>query len=157
MTWKDRKLVWVETDHPLDDLGQRCNDSELFSDLFDAKQLYILKERSLPEFIDGIISMSDKFTDVAIDLNIISGLALTISVLCLIPLEVQTIEDDEHASKFLELLKTENGEQFWLMEELEQYDNLDYLVDHFSELGLVKKNDGKVVLRGKVLNRVHLI
>lgn len=157
MNWKQKKLVWVETEHPLDSLGTITGSSELYNDRFDAKQVYILKERSLPDFIEGLISMSNRLDDVIVDLNIVTGLTLVVSVLCLVPLEIQTIEDDSHASKFLDLLKSENGKHFWLVEDLLSNGDINYLIDHFTNLGLLLKKEGKVFVKGKVLNRVHLV
>lgn len=157
MSWHDKKFVWLETDHPLDHLGHLSDLDQLPSDVFDAKQIYILKERSLPEFIEGLISMSDKFTDVIVDLNLISGLALTISVLCLVPLEIQSIEDDEHAKKFLSLLKIKEGQHYFIETDLNSNPEIKYLVNHFVELGLLKRTGEKLLIQGKVLNRIHLV
>lgn len=154
--WKNKVITWVETDHQWDSFGEAFSNTGIGLENFDAKGIYIWKKKKLDEFIDDGISLFEHINDVFIDPNIVSGFFIAISVVCLAPLEVKIIQDDEQAMQFLNLVIKEKGQHYLLESELKKFPQIETLIEHFIDLKLLVREGGKLIVQGKILNRVHI-
>jgi len=156
--WKNKTIIWVETKHQWDLFGKEVSKSDVDIDMeqFDAKGIYIWKSKKLDEFIDDGISLFERNYDVFIDPNIVSGFFVAISVICLAPLEVKIIQDDDQAKQFLNLVIKEKGQHYLLESELNRFPKIESLIEHFIDLKLLARKDDKLIVQGKILNRVHI-
>lgn len=154
--WKNKTIVWLDTDHQWNEFGTEISDTKISADTFDAKGIYIWKSKELDEFIEDGISLFESLNDTITDPNMTSGFFLVVSVLCLLPLDRQIIESDEDAKQFLSLVYKEKGEHYLLESELDKFPQLDCLIEHFIDLKLLARENDKLVVQGKILNRVHI-
>ena len=154
--WKNKKLIWVKTNHQWDLFGKEISKSDIDIEQFDAKGIYIWKSKKLNEFIDDGISLFERNYDTFIDPNIVSGFFVAISIICLAPLEVKIIEDDEQAKQFLNLVKKKKGQHYLLESDLKKFPEIESLIEHFIELKLLVRENDKLIVQGKILNRVHI-
>lgn len=157
--WQDKILIWQSTDHSWDDFGEKTqiDDSDDDDPLY-AKVLTTWKKIELVDFIKRILvaaSSAYKFNE---EPSITTSFALVVAALNLFPLDIKYVKEDELAKKFLELIhETDDGDEYFLQQELNQYIEIKPLIDYFTAKNLLKRTGDKIIIQGKVLNRSHLI
>jgi hypothetical protein len=159
--WKDKVLLWEETPHYWDKLGEvttsPINDDDLY-----AKGILIWKKITLSEFIERVVSVFDSTEEYIEDKSILTGFVLAVSAVSLFPFQIKIIKDDDVANTFLSLIHREKAQHFILKKDFEESDfgnrkSLKLLIDNFIKNDILIETDDKYIINGKVLNGSHLL
>jgi len=156
MSWREIELVWTETEHEWNNLGHVVKNVDLPDDDFYAKNVYIWKGVELGNVVDETVATVQNAIDFIDNPELLIGFALTVSALNLFPVYVKRIEEDDDAEKFLSLVKKVKGQYFFIASELAEHLDIKYLIEHFIKLKILKRDGNKLVVQGKILNRVHI-
>ena len=155
--WKNEIIIWEQTKHDWNDFGNRI-EVNFDDDPMYAKVLAIWKEQTLGEFIKMIGTFfvnSNRFME---DQNITSGLILALTIINLLPINLKLVWDDEHAEQFLRLLHEDDdtGDQYFIKDDLLSVGDIDFLIEYFISQNILEEIENRLIVKGKVLNRVHL-
>ena len=158
--WKDKNLIWEETSHNWNKLGEITTSPKADNDLY-AKGIIIWRKVSLSEFIEKVVSIFDATGEYIEDKTILTGFILSITAVSLFPFQVKIIKDDDVANKFLALIHRDKAQYFILKKDFKESDfgkikSLKLLIDDFIKNGVLLETDDKYVIKGKVLNGAHL-
>lgn len=155
--WKNKVILWEETDHEWSSFGTESLEPELQIDPLYAKGLFVWKEVTLGEFVEKGIEAIEATNECFEDINIATGFFLAVATINLFPVHIKIVKEDKYADKFLSLLKIdEQGKQFFIKKELLAHQDLDTLVKYFIENNLISEEGEKLFIKGKVLNRAHI-
>jgi len=156
MSWRDIELIWSDTEHEWNELGTIISSVELGDDEFYAKNVYIWRGVDMGKFVDEGVSLIQNLGEFSQSPSVVAGLFITVASLNLFPVFIERIQEDEHAEQFLKLVKKYEGQHYFLESELSKFPEIDYLIDHFIQLKLLRRSEEKLIVEGKVLNRVHV-
>lgn len=159
--WEEKIIVWEKTNHLWDDLGDISsytpdnNDDPMY-----AKLLLTWKQQTLGGLVRGVLKAikgglkASKFIE---DDSFLIGFTLILVVTNLFPMDLNLIQDDDKAEVFLKLLKEdEEGVQYFIREELNNYGEISFIIDYFLEREILEELGNKLIVKGRVLNRVHI-
>lgn len=156
MSIYEMKLRWIKTDHPMDEFGYQIPEPILDEGLA-AKALLVWKEQTVGTFVKKTLDAAIEAFAFISDPSELTGFALAVSVVALIPLHVKLVFDDEVAKKFVELIQTdEEGEEYFDLSDLAPYPELVPLIEYYTSNGVLRQTDVRLYICGKVLNRIFL-
>ena len=159
--WQDKVLLWEETSHDWNTIGEITDPPKTDDDLY-AKGLIIWRRATLSEFIERVFSVFDATGEYIEDKSILTGFLLAVTAVSLFPFQVKIIKDDDVANKFLSLIQREKAQHYIIKKELEESDfgkmeSLKLLIDNLIKNGALLDVDDKYIINGKVLNGAHLL
>lgn len=156
--WKDEIILWQDTEHHWNSFGTQSSAPELLSAPLYAKGLVIWKQTTLGELVKKGIESFEVTTEFLSDTNIITGFFLAVTAINLFPFHIKVVKEDEHADAFISLLHTDDeGRQFFIKNELTFHKDIKNLIEYFVKNELLIDENEKLFVKGKVLNRAHIV
>jgi len=94
----------------------------------------------------------------AVDANLASAFALTVSVANLFPIHLKLLRDDELARRFVNMLhQDEDGREYFVESELDDDPALRKLVDFYVDGKILQRDSGRLYVLGSVLKQATLV
>ncbi len=158
MNWKDAIITWEETEHPLDAFGVVTDapSPDFDDDPLYARPLAIWRNQSLEEIVEKTADAAAEGFEHVNDPESASGFVLAVVVLNLIPVHVKIVHENEHAFRFLELLKSDDAEDYFLRSDLDNTPEIKHLIEYFLKHDLLRADGDKLVVQGRVLKAAFL-
>ena len=157
MDLKSIEFGWIETPHEWDGFGSNTTAPNLPDNPMYASAVVTWKKVTLFDFVSRVATTVFGVKRFSEEQSLLTGAILAFSVVNLLPLNVKIIMDDAYAVQFLDLIKeTEDGEQFFLRSDLEEFPQLEPLITYYLDKNIFAERDSKLIVRGKVLKRARL-
>ena len=154
--WANETILWEDSEHPWNQFGAETSAPDTDDNTLHAKGLIIWKKSTFSDFVEKILAAFDATNEYLEDINIITGFSLVVTTANLFPLHLKIVKEDEAAEKFLSLLHSEKGQQFFLKNELDSLNSLNELIAYFIQKSLLTDANDRYIINGKVLNRSHI-
>jgi len=153
-----RRVRWIGDGTMFDQWGEAYRAPAAASDVMDARGIVVWRETSLGEIRKKAVEVAVAACGFAVDANLASAFALTVSVANLFPIHLKLLRDDELARRFVNMLhQDEDGREYFVESELDDDPALRKLVDFYVDGKILQRDSGRLYVLGSVLKQATLV